>query len=102
MTRKLPLVQDSSLSPLFEGLRPYLPVLVVLALLLALLASPLPGRGPRLLQRRDPWRRFKFAARRAVMARVRRRWHATFGGSRGSEWGGRAAPPGGCVGGGGV
>jgi hypothetical protein len=63
-------VPDYGLSPLFEGLRPYLPALVVLAVLLLLVASPLPGRGPRLFQRRDPWRGFKFAARRAVMARA--------------------------------
>ena len=33
-------------------------------------ACPLPGRGPRLFQRRDPWRGFKFAARRTVMDRA--------------------------------
>lgn len=66
----LGIVFDSGLPPLFEGLRSYLPILVVVAVLLVVLASPLPGRGPRLFQRRDPWRAFKFATRRAVMARA--------------------------------
>ena len=61
---------DSGLLPVFEGLRPHLPILLVVGALVALVASPLPGRGPRLFQRRDPWRGFKFAARQAVMARA--------------------------------
>src|SRR5215216_3512880 len=66
----LAIVTDFGLPHLFEGLRPYLPIVVVVAVLLVLFASPLRGRGPRLFQRRDPWRGYKFAARRAVMARA--------------------------------
>jgi hypothetical protein len=63
-------VTDSVLTPLLDGLRPYVPVLALLGALLVVLASPLPGRGPRLFQRRDPWRGFKFTTRRAVMTRA--------------------------------
>lgn len=66
----LALVSGSGLSPLFEGLRPYVPVLVAMVVLVGCLVLPLPGRGPRVFQRRDPWRRFKFASRRAVMTRA--------------------------------
>ena len=34
------------------------------------LSCPMPGRGPRLFQRADPWRLFKFEARRLVMPRA--------------------------------
>lgn len=67
---KLLFVTDSALTPLLDGLRPYIPLFVVVGVFLILLASPLPGRGPRMFQRRDPWRGFKFAARRAVMTRA--------------------------------
>ncbi|WP_460791519.1 HNH endonuclease [Nocardioides maradonensis] len=39
-------------------------------MLVLVAVCPLPGRGPRVLQRRDPWRGFKYAARRAVMDRA--------------------------------
>lgn len=58
------------LGTMVEGLRPLLPVLVPLGVLVILLTCPLPGRGPQLLQRRDPWRGFRFAVRRSVMDRA--------------------------------
>jgi hypothetical protein len=67
---RLLFVTDSVLTPLLAGLRAYLPLLVLLGVLLALVSSPLPGRGPRMFQRHDPWRGFKFATRRAVMTRA--------------------------------
>lgn len=66
---KLPLVTESALPSLLDGVRPYLPFVALLVVLVALL-SAVAGRGPRILQRRDPWRGFKFAARRAVMTRA--------------------------------
>jgi hypothetical protein len=59
-----------------ERLHPFIAPVVLLGLALALLSSPLPGRGPRMLQRRDPWRGFKFAARRRVMMRAGHRCEA--------------------------
>jgi hypothetical protein len=69
-------VSDSVLPSLLNGLRPYLPLVVLLGLLVLLLCLPLPGRGPGMLQRRDPWRGFKFAARKAVMTRADSRCEA--------------------------
>jgi hypothetical protein len=63
-------VTDTALELLIEGLRPFLPLLGLLGVLLLILASPLPGRGPRLFQSRDPWRGCRFAARTAVMSRA--------------------------------
>lgn len=68
----------SVLVSLLDGLRSHLPLLVLLGSILALLTSPLPGRGPRLLQRRDPWRRYKFAARQAVVSRAAGRCEGPF------------------------
>jgi hypothetical protein len=73
---RLLFVTDSALTPLLDGLRAYVPLLVLVGVLLLLLASPLPGRGPRMFQRRDPWRGFKFSARRAVMTRAGARCEA--------------------------
>jgi len=67
---RLLLVTDLALTPLQDGLRAYLPLLVMLGVFLVLFTSPLPGRGPLMFQRRDPWRSFKFATRRAVMTRA--------------------------------
>ena len=54
----------------FTGLGPALqPLLVILAFVVAV-NTPMPGRGPRLLQSRDPWRTFKHEARRVVMERA--------------------------------
>lgn len=61
---------DAGLAAVLEGLRPMLPLVALVGGLLAVVACPLPGRGPRLFQRRDPWRGFKFAARRTVMDRA--------------------------------
>lgn len=49
---------------------PMLPQLSLIFLALLALVCPIPGRGPRLFQRQDPWRRFKGDARRAVMTRA--------------------------------
>lgn len=57
-------------SPLVEGLRPFLPWIVLLVALLIVLAAPMPGRGPGVFARRDPWRTFKYDARRAVLGRA--------------------------------
>jgi hypothetical protein len=61
---------------LFAGFRPFLPLLIGLALVVAVLRFPMPGRGPG-FQRRDPWRRFKFEARRAVLDRAGHRCEGT-------------------------
>lgn len=67
---RLLFVTGSVLTSLLDGLRAYVPLFVSLGVLLVLLASPMPGRGPRMFQPRDPWRGFKFATRRAVMTRA--------------------------------
>lgn len=54
------------LDGLFEGIRPFLPILIPMIVLIAIAAVPLPGRGPG-LQGCDPWRGFKFEARRVVL-----------------------------------
>lgn len=58
------------LSPALDGLRPFLPWAAVLAALLVAFMAPLPNRGPGLFARRDPWRTFKYDARRTVLARA--------------------------------
>jgi hypothetical protein len=55
---------------LFTGVKPFLPLLLALLAIGLVLATPLPGRGPGWPPRRDPWRGFKFDARRAVLARA--------------------------------
>jgi hypothetical protein len=54
----------------FAGIAPVLPQLSLILLTVLVLTCPIPGRGPRLLQRQDPWRLFKGEARRTVMARA--------------------------------
>jgi hypothetical protein len=49
------------------GILPMLPQLSLIFLAVLALTCPIPGRGPRLFQRLDPWRLFKGEARRAVM-----------------------------------
>lgn len=56
------------LSTVFETARPMLPLLAALAVLVLVLATPLPGRGPGFRQGRDPWRGFKYEPRRTVLA----------------------------------
>lgn len=58
------------LSTLTAAFVPVLPQFLGIVAFLVLLTCPVPGRGPRFLQRRDPWRRFKYQARRTVMARA--------------------------------
>ena len=55
---------------LMAGAGPILPQLCLIALAGFALVCPVPGRGPRLLQKLDPWRLFKGTARRSVMARA--------------------------------
>ena len=52
---------------IFDGVKPFLPILIPILLLLLILIMPLPGRGPG-THRRDPWRGFKYEARRAVLS----------------------------------
>lgn len=58
------------LSAMIAGARPVLPQFAAIAALMLVVGCPIPGRGPRLLQRRDPWRRFKHEPRRVVMSRA--------------------------------
>lgn len=54
------------LGGVFDGMKPFLPILIPFIVLIIILAVPLPGRGPG-FQPRDPWRSFKFEARRVVL-----------------------------------
>jgi hypothetical protein len=69
-------VTHVALPSLVDGLRPFLPLAVVLGVVFIVMAAPLPGRGPRMIQRADPWRGFKSAARQAVMTRAGHRCEA--------------------------
>lgn len=53
---------------MWRAIEPMAPFLVTLLVAWIALAAPLPGRGPR--GRRDPWRLFKYGARREVMERA--------------------------------
>jgi len=55
---------------LLAGLTPLAGYLAVLLALAVVVGTPMPGRGPGLLRRRDPWRLFKYAARRQVLDRA--------------------------------
>jgi len=59
------------------------PILGPIVCVMIVLAAPMPGRGPGLLQRRDPWRGFRYGARRAVFERADGRCE----GSRFVAWG---------------
>lgn len=45
-------------------------MIVALVTAVVVLGAPLPGRGPKLFLGRDPWRTFRFQARRTVMSRA--------------------------------
>lgn len=67
---KTPTIDWSAMyGPFWHVVAAGLLILIPLAIAVAVLIAPLPGRGPR-SRRRDPWRTFKFDARRAVMARA--------------------------------
>jgi hypothetical protein len=51
----------------------FTPTAVVMVAVGFVLFGPLPGRGPGYPRRRDPWRTFRFDARRAVMSRAEQR-----------------------------
>ena len=55
---------------LLAGLRPLLPLVALLLILAVVLGAPMPGRGPGWFARRDPWRGFKYDARRIVLSRA--------------------------------
>jgi len=65
----------AALNSMWQGIQPTLPYLVPLLILLIVLMTPLPGRGPT-SRKRDPWRTFKFDARRSVLARAGNRCEA--------------------------
>ncbi|MBA3020730.1 HNH endonuclease [Propionicimonas sp.] len=58
------------LTAAFSGIGPMLPPVIGIFALIYALVLPIPGRGPRILQKQDPWRRFKGDARRQIMARA--------------------------------
>lgn len=53
---------------IWQGIAPLAPLLATMLVLWLALTVPLPGRGPR--GKRDPWRSFKYGARREVMERA--------------------------------
>lgn len=55
---------------LLSGVRPLLPLFAVLLAVAVVLGAPLPRRGPGWFARRDPWRGFKYEARRIVLSRA--------------------------------
>ena len=57
------------LASAWRAIEPQLPLLITVLAVLIVLMAPLPGRGP-VSSRKDEWRSFKFAARRAVMDRA--------------------------------
>lgn len=61
---------DRVLGAFIAGVLPMLPQLCLIFLAVLALTCPIPGRGPRVFQRLDPWRLFKGEARRSVMARA--------------------------------
>ncbi|MGK0720750.1 HNH endonuclease [Leucobacter sp. W1478] len=56
------------LRDMWQAIEPMVPMLVTMLVLGIALAAPLPGRGPH--GKRDPWRLFKYGARREVMDRA--------------------------------
>lgn len=64
------------LAGVLQGVQPMLPWLGLATVVLLVAACPLPGRGPGLFPRRDPWRGFRFDARRTVLDRAGNRCEA--------------------------
>lgn len=62
-------VADAMLGMFWQTIGPLLQFVVPLVVVGAVLAFPMPGRGP-VSRRRDPWRTFKFGARATVMERA--------------------------------
>lgn len=58
------------LTSAFAGVAPILPQIVLILIVVLALVFPMPRRGPSILQKRDPWRRFKGDVRHRVMARA--------------------------------
>jgi len=63
-------VEEAPVDVLLGILAPTLPWLVPILIAVAVLAAPLPGRGPGFSSGRDPWRGFRFESRRRVLARA--------------------------------
>lgn len=61
---------DRIITAFLTGLMPVLPQLCLAMLAVLVLTRPIPGRGPRFFQPRDPMRLFKGELRRVVMARA--------------------------------
>jgi hypothetical protein len=61
---------DKLLASLLTGLIPVLPQFILIATVIVVIQSPLPGRGPRLFHGRDRWRLFKNGQRDLVMSRA--------------------------------
>lgn len=64
------------LEALLTGLRPLLPLFALVLILAIVVGAPLPGRGPGWFARRDPWRGYKYDARRVVLSRAGSRCEA--------------------------
>lgn len=60
----------TAVSTIVAGFVPVLPHFAALTAFLVFVLCPIPGRGPRRSQGRDPWRRFKYESRRIVMERA--------------------------------
>ncbi len=58
------------ISSLADGILPRLPVMSGVLFVVVFVVAPLPGRGPGIGQRRDPWRTFRFRGRTLVMSRA--------------------------------
>lgn len=54
------------LAAVFAGFAPVVPTFLAMTACLVVIGCPMPGRGPRLFQRQDPWRSFKYESRRVV------------------------------------
>lgn len=57
-------------STVLGGFVPVLPHFAGIIAFLVVVRAPVPGRGPRRSQERDPWRGFKYESRRVVMERA--------------------------------